>query len=150
MAVTCETLAGAQRETFRQVCGLFLPAWKDMPDAAALGLENAQLDQALRARPHLLPALADILHTLGACAGASQAGVSHVGPDDLEKLKTGSLSDFLLLRTLVCGAYYLHPKAKAALGYPGQQALSLPRGGFGGEDLVMKMMEQPKRYRNPG
>lgn len=36
-------------------------------------------------------------------------------------------------RYLVCGAYYLHPTVKAALGYHGQEALTLPRGGFGAE-----------------
>ena len=76
---------------------------------------------------------------------AAKASVEAAG---ITSLQQASPSDFLLLRLLVCGAYYLHPAVKDALGYPGQQAQSRPRGGFGGEELVLKMMEKPKRYRD--
>ncbi len=126
------------RETFRQVAGVFLPAWRDMPDGARLGIEGRQLDQALMARPALAAPLMRILDTL-----AHPVTATHV-----QSLHDDATSDFMTLRTLVCGAYYLHPDVRKELGYSGQQALTLSRGGFGGEELVMKMMEQPKRFRS--
>ncbi len=48
---------------------------------------------------------------------------------------------------LVAGAYYLDQDVKRRLSYDGQQPQSLPRAGFGGEDLLETMMAAPKRYR---
>ncbi len=125
------------RETFRQVAGVFLPAWKTMPDGARLGIEGRQLDQALTARPGLAAPLVRILDSL-----TSPVDTAHIAG-----LSENAAPDFAILRTLVCGAYYLHPDVRRALAYTGQQALTLSRGGFGGEELVIKMMEQAKRFR---
>lgn len=125
---------------FRQACGVFLPAWRDMPDASRLGIENVQLEQVLKARPDLHAPLVTVLGRLQAPVDTTQ----------IAALREASLAEFLALRALVCGAYYLDPLVKAALGYPGQQALTPSRGGFGGEDLVVAMMERPKQYREAG
>jgi hypothetical protein len=49
----------------------------------------------------------------------------------------------------VVGAYTLDPAVKRRLRYDGQRALTLPRGGFGGEDLLLLMMESSPRFRDP-
>lgn len=131
-------LTSHQREIFRQVSGLFLPGWQDMPDAAHLEIEMTQLDQALQTRPKALDHFVQILDGLMPPVDANQ----------ITSLQEASPQGFHLLKTFVCGAYYLHPAVKDALGYSGQQSISLPKGGFGGEELVIKMMKQPKRYRN--
>ena len=63
----------------------------------------------------------------------------------------GSLSAFELrsLLTVLCGAYFLLPEVREAIGYSGQQALMPARGGFGAEELVVAQMGQAKRYRIP-
>jgi len=131
-------LTAHQREIFRQASGLILPAWRNMPDAASLGIQMKQLDRAMKVRPDLIKPLVRVLNDMNL-------------PFDFAQIKTlrqMSPHDFRILRMLVCGAYYMHPTVKTALGYQGQQAVSLPRSGFGGEELVVSMMEQPKRYRD--
>ena len=54
-----------------------------------------------------------------------------------------------VLLTVICGAYFLVAEVQQAIEYTGQQAITLDRGGFGAEELTMKQMELPKRYRDP-
>ena len=126
------------REIFRQASGLILPAWRNMPDAASLGIQMKQLDRAMKVRPDLIEPFVRVLNDMNLPFDFAQ----------IKMLRQKSPTDFRILRMLVCGAYYMHPTVKTALGYQGQQAVSLPRGGFGGEELVVSMMEQPKRYRD--
>lgn len=130
-------LSDLHRHVFRQVAGLMLPAWRHMPDGSSLAIEHRQLDQAMAARPQPALRLAAILEQFRPPVDARQ----------LAALESRSPADFHILKTMVCASYYLHPKVCDALGYPGQQALPLSRGGFGAEELVMKLMRQPKCYR---
>ena len=57
-------------------------------------------------------------------------------------------TEFNLVMTLICAAYLMDARVKNALKYPGQQALTPNRGGFGAEELVIEMMQKPKRYRD--
>ena len=78
----------AQRETFRQAAGLLLPAWRHMPGADTLGIEAAQLDQALEARPEAAAALARILDGLA----------TPVDRRAVAALEKAAPADFALLR----------------------------------------------------
>ena len=60
-----------------------------------------------------------------------------------------SASELRSLLTVLCGAYFLLPEVREAIGYSGQQALTPARGGFGAEELVVAQMGQAKRYRIP-
>ena len=54
----------------------------------------------------------------------------------------------LLLSGVLNAAYLMDTRVKNALNYPGQLALTPNRGGFGAEELVIEMMQKPKRYRD--
>ncbi len=131
------SLSDRHRIVFRQLSALFLPPWENMPDASLLEIESRQLDQVLAVRPELLDSFTRLLDDLHEPVDAQQ----------INALLSHSVADFNLLKLIVCGAYYLHPQVKAALSYSGQQALTLSRGGFGGEEGVMKLMQQSKRFR---
>ena len=133
-------LTDRQKTVFRQLSALLLPQWENMPDASLLGIESAQLDRVFTVRPELCDSFTRLLDDLNEPVDAQQ----------IDALSSHSAADFNLLKLVVCGAYYLHPQVKAALNYSGQQALTLSRGGFGGEEGVMKLMQQPKRFRDAG
>ncbi len=132
-------LSAIHRSKFGQICGVVLPPWEALPGADQLNLENTLLDKVMVIRPDLRNSLINLLDSMADLVTAA----------DLNALQTQSPDKLRLLVTVIGGAYYLHPEVKSALGYSGQQALTLSRGGFGAEELVLKMMEQPKRYRDP-
>ena len=67
----------------------------------------------------------------------------------IERLAAEHPRAFSALLQVVIGAYTLDPEVRRRLRYDGQQALTLPRGGFGGEDLLLTPLEGPPRYRDP-
>ena len=70
---------------------------------------TARAEQSLlAARPRLTLPVAAVLDRL----------TPPVDTASITSLQQASPSDFLLLRLLVCGAYYLQPAVKDALGYP--------------------------------
>lgn len=118
---------------------MILPAWGQMPGSEGLNLEADMLDMTLSSRPDLCEPLTELLEEAGPQPGeAWLLQLQQRAPDRLR-----------MLVTMVCAVYYQHPEVRKLLGYPGQEALTLSRGGFGAEELVLKMMESPKRFRNP-
>lgn len=116
-----------------------IPRTAEMPGAHDIALSDAPLDRVLKHRPDLAPML-DALPELAPHETAAAY---------LAKLEAQQASRYQALLQAVLGAYYMHPEVKRRLGYAGQQALTLPRGGFGGEDLIEAVLEQPPRYRDP-
>lgn len=122
-------MTDTQRATFAALADLLIPAAHGMPAASAIGLSGAPLDRVLRARPDLEAPLCSALDAL-------PKGLDGATPAQLD----------LLLLVAGC-AYTADPRIKALLGYPGQDGRSLPRAGFGAEDLAMVMMERPPMWR---
>ena len=110
-----------------------LPGSDNQPGAADIEIDGAPLDRVLRARPDLVAGLCRVLDRYN-------------GEAD-NYLRTLEGAEFNLLMTVICAAYVMDTSVCRALGYDGQQALSPHRGGFGAEDLVIEMMQQPKRFR---
>ena len=128
-----ELLDSRQREALAALAAVALPGDGVQPSASEIDLSAAALDRALRARPDLIEGLQRIL--------------DHDGIEAEAYLHSLGNADFNLLMTVLCAAYVMDPRVQAALNYPGQQALTLDRGGFGAEELVLEMMQQPKRFR---
>lgn len=126
----------AQRATLSALADVLIPAAHGMPAASGIGLAGAPLDRALRARPDLVAPLGALLDRL---AGQDPG-------DAVRALAPGELD---LLFVAVAGAYTLDPAVRSLLGYPGQGARTLPRAGFGAEELAAAMMEAPPRWRDP-
>ena len=110
-----------------------------MPSAGDIDLANAPLDKVLRARPDLLEPLCRLLDSFG--SDAMEIAVPSLERDEPQA--------FEMLMQVVAGAYYMDAHVRSLLGYDGQRALTLPRSGFGAEELLMEMMESPPRYRDP-
>lgn len=128
-----EVLNATRRAALLELASLILPGTDSQPSAVDIGIESAPIDRALKSRPDLVPEFVELLDQF-------QGDVETF----LQELSDG---DFDLLLTLICAAYVMDETVKKALGYFGQQALTPNRGGFGAEELVIEMMQQPKRYR---
>lgn len=111
-----------------------LPGAHNQPSAAEIDLEAAAIDRALKSRPELVGDFCAILDRL--------EGDVECFLQDLPEM------EFNLVMTLICAAYLMDQSVKKSLGYFGQEALTPNRGGFGAEELVIELMQQPKRYRD--
>ena len=132
-------LNDALRPFVAALAGELLPGNDRQPCAGDADLIGAPLDQVLTSRPDLEAEVVLILERFR----LSDAQAPQVF------IQTLKASELRLLLTVMCGAYFLVDEVRRSVGYPGQEALTLGRGGFGAEELAMKQMELPKRYRNP-
>ncbi len=125
------------RAQLAELAEVIAPRWGDLPAASEIALSQAPLDRVLALRPDLLAPLKAVLDRV---RGRPPEAA-------MEKLESTDAAGLHTLLTVVAGAYYAHPDVRAALHYSGQQAQSLPRDGFGAEELVIEMMQQPPIYR---
>jgi hypothetical protein len=123
-----------QRNKIALLARCILPGAHGQPSAAAIDLEFAGIDRALESRPEL--------------GGDFRSILDRFTSDAEDFLALLPAADFNLLMTLICAAYLMDSSVKKALGYNGQEALTPNKGGFGAEELVLEMMQQPKRYRD--
>jgi hypothetical protein len=126
-------LTESRRDVIARLAAAILPGTKCQPAALEIDIESRAIDRALTSRPDLAAEFCQLLDRFEG--------------DPEEFLQVLPETDFNLLLTLICAAYLMDESVKKALGYYGQQALTPNRGGFGAEDLVIEMMQQPKRYR---
>jgi hypothetical protein len=109
--VTAVVEPGA-RWTFARFADVLLPATDDLPAPSAVEVEGRWLDRALAARPDLTEPLIAILARADGRDPAAEA----------RRLRTEEPEAFATLTLLVTGAYYLSPKVRRRIGYPGQKA----------------------------
>lgn len=133
------TLGPDRRAFIAPLAEAMIPRSQGMPGASDIALVNAPLDRVLKHRPDL----ATSLDTLPDAADDESAEAY------LARLEERTPNAYQALLQAVLGAYYMHPEVKRCLGYQGQQAQTLPRGGFGGEDLIEPLLGQRPRYRDP-
>lgn len=103
-------LTAEERAQFKTLADYLVPATAKMPSASQVGAHEALLDEVLDARPDLLDGLK---RGIAACAGKP------AGPA-LNALLKEAEADFQALSLCASGAYYMAPKVREALGYPGQ------------------------------
>ncbi|HCK76830.1 MAG TPA: hypothetical protein DHW07_06765 [Gammaproteobacteria bacterium] len=127
------------RELILALAKEVLPGNDHQPAAIDVDISGEPLDRVLSSRPDLEGRLLDILERFAADESLTAAGF--VATLDAQELR--------VLMTVFCGAYFLVREVRRAIAYTGQQALTLDRGGFGGEELAIKQMNLPKRYRKP-
>jgi hypothetical protein len=101
---------GQDRETFRRIVDVLLPAGSGMPAGNEFGVADSGLDQVLDVRPDIV---ADILRAIRLVREA---------PEAVGGLQTADPDAWRALRTAAFGAYYMSDGVKAALGYSGQLA----------------------------
>jgi hypothetical protein len=101
-----------QRAVLTALADALLPAADGMPAASEVDVPGKWMDRALRARPDLEPELLRVLD--GGSEPDPGARLAQLRGDDPAALET--------LVLLVTGAYYMHPKVRKLIGYPGQKA----------------------------
>ncbi len=101
-----------ERGTFAALADVLVPAAEGMPSASEVGVHERWLDRALAARPDLAAPLSSLVAT--ATGRDPEAEVRRLRMDDEDA--------FNLLLLIVTAAYYLSPKVKRLIGYPGQRA----------------------------
>ena len=104
-------MTSAQRAAFAALADVMLPACDGIPAPSEVDVAGRWLDRVLRVRPDLTPGLERAL------------AVAEEQPptDALEQLQAEDLTAFQALLAAVTGAYYMSPKVRRRLGYPGQR-----------------------------
>lgn len=105
----------AGRRTLAGLADVLIPAGAGMPSASEAGVEGEWLDAVLAARDDLAEPLARIL--------SAAAGTDPVA--EVERLQESDPVAFGVLATVVPGAYYMNPRIRELVGYPGQQAVAI-------------------------
>ena len=105
-------MTDSQRAALAAAADVLVPAGGGMPAASDAGVAGRGVDRVLAARPDLADPLRVVLHD--------------IGPDtaerDVGQLRESDAGAFRLLLDVVTAAYYLSPKVRRRLGYPGQRA----------------------------
>lgn len=134
-------MSPSQRATFAGLAAVLVPGDGVMPGAAEVDLAGRPLDRALATAPRLAEPLASLLDEV---AGE---------PPELAvpRLEREQPSRFELLLLTAFTGYLLDPAVRELLGYPGQEAFALPRGGeVAGEALLEGVLARGRRWRADG
>jgi len=98
------------RQRFAAIADVLIPAAEGMPSASQVGVSGRWLDRVLNARPDLLPRLIELLNSVGDDpTGYAEGAVA---------AETAEIEELLAITTL---AFYMSPKVRKRLGYPGQK-----------------------------
>jgi hypothetical protein len=127
------------RERLSHLADQLIPESDEMPSASSVGIAYEQLDAVLRSRPDLGAHLRNALS--GPEAENAPRWLDSLGREDREAVTV-----------TIVAAYYMHPKVKELLGYPGQQAIGVSVGGFPeyvSEGLLDPLVERGPIYRIP-
>jgi hypothetical protein len=105
-----EPLTDDQRATLAALADVLVPGDGEMPSASAAGVADRWVDRALGSRPDLAGVLTE---TLDAGRGEDPAAY-------LAKLEQSEPERFEAVKLIVAGSYFMSPRTRKRLGYPGQ------------------------------
>lgn len=135
-------LAPDEVRTLEAVADVLIPRYEDHPSASAAGVGDRWIQVALSLRPDLVGPLRSVLAEI-AGDGDVAAQVGDLGRRDPER--------FSAVANAVAGAYLMSPAARAAIGYPGQEARPLVVDVEDHIDLLEAVVERGPIYRpTPG
>ncbi len=100
------------RATFAALADVLIPEAAGMPAASQVDVQGKWLDRVLQARPDILEPLTRIL---------TQAGDQEPS-DHVRRLQQEDPVGFGALALAASGGYYMNPKIRKLIGYPGQKA----------------------------
>ena len=110
MATATRQLSEEARQMLATLADILIPAAVPMPSASQSGVAGKWLDRVLDARPDLAEPLAELLE--GARGRSAEAHV--------KALYERGAPEFEVLANVVSAAYYMNPKVRKLIGYPGQ------------------------------
>ncbi len=112
MSVTAAaSLSPEQRSLFRALADVLIPAYGKMPAASAVGVHEALVDEVLKHRADIRD---DLLRALQAAKGRDPTEAAN-------DLLRNDEAAFNALGLAASGAYYMSPKVRELLLYPGQE-----------------------------
>jgi len=134
----------ARRGILAAAADVLIPSGDGMPSASQAGVAGRWLDEVLGLRPDFGSPLAAVLD--GMKGGDVQAAVA--------RLRSEDPAGFGVLAEVVAGGYFLNPAVRAAIGYPGQQPVSIvpeQPPDYEQEGLIASVMARGRIYRpTPG
>jgi len=133
-------LSECDRMTLGMLADVLIPSWGTMPAATAAGVHEKWADRVLEVRPDLAPRLRTLLDNAQTRDPASE--LARLEQDDGEALE--------VLKQVVVGAYYMSPRVRKRLAYPGQkQRPILPDEAdyYLDESLLAPVRGRGERYR---
>jgi hypothetical protein len=139
--VSTPTLDPDQRRVLGALADVLIPRSETMPSATDVDVETKWIDRALAVRSDLVGTLAGVLDR--AATSDPAAELARLERDDAETLESVQL--------LVAGAYYMSPRVRKLLGYPGQsQRPILPDEAdhYLEGDLLAPVVARGKAYRS--
>ena len=104
-------LSPEQRTVFRVLADILIPAHGKMPAASAMGVHDALVDEVLKHRPDIRD---DLLRALKGAEGRDPTEAAN-------DLLRNDEAAFNALGLAASGAYYMSPRVRELLGYPGQE-----------------------------
>lgn len=123
-------------QTLRTVAGYLIPQGHGMPSAADV-LDDRQITLVLRSRPDLLSALRQSLRpTLGSDPATR-----------LAVLESEEVENLAALQTTIAGGYYMAPRVRDAMNYPGQ--IATPVSAFSYPQYIEEGMIESVVERGP-
>jgi hypothetical protein len=132
------TISREQRKALAALADMLIPAGDGCPSASSAEVAGQWLDQVLTACPDLLTGLVDVLQKTA--GDDPQAAV--------ERLRKSDNAAFAVLAEVVCGAYFLNPDVRRAIGYAGQGARPIdPRPDYMEDGLLESVIRRGPIYR---
>ena len=104
-------LTQAERDVLLDIADVLVPATETMPALRDADSTGEWLDRACAARADILPHLQHALHALAGVPALSTA---------LRRLHSEDRVTFDIVATIAAGTYYLVPRVRGLIGYPGQ------------------------------
>lgn len=132
------SLTAEQRQRYAELADILIPQAEGMPSASEAEVHTRWLDEALRARPDLVPGVRLTLE-LSAGVPASEA---------IELLNSEHTPVFDAFGTITAGAYFLNPDVKERIGYPGQVPQPVVDDVESYLDLLENVVERGAIYRD--
>jgi len=118
------TVTDAQRNVLLDIADVLIPATDVMPALREADHSGEWLDRACAARGDLFP---ELHRTLADLAKAPDLATA------LRRLHGGDRPAFDAVATIVAGSYYMVPRVRELIGYPGQVRVPAPLDLAAGE-----------------
>lgn len=131
------SLDSEAREALNRLADLLIPPHEKMPSASEADADGVWVDRALQARPDLIEPFNALLRELQ--NEPPEQAIRRLDKEDPER--------FALLTEIVAGAYFMNPKVRDLLGYPGQRAIPVHDMTEELDELVAPVMARGPIYR---
>jgi hypothetical protein len=136
------SLTDVEREALRALADALIPGGAGLPSASQADVQGKWIDRTLAARPDLVAFVSVAVERAGDPAA------------ELERLRTADPATFDGFTVAVCAAYFMNPRVRRLLGYPGTAPKRKPayqdEADFylNGGQLLAPVLERGALYRS--